>query len=112
VFVVAALAPSEMMCPAEMLRRNQLARRIPGVSRKVLTTTLRHMEEAGLVHKEILAEVPSHVVGHGQCPAYILSLAYHCRHSLLPSNEINEACERFASFAECALCDRYGSQFG
>ncbi len=68
VFVVAALAPSEMTCatdkspaPSETLRRNQLAKRIPGVSEKVLTTTLRHMEEAGLVHKEIFAEVPSHV---------------------------------------------------
>jgi DNA-binding HxlR family transcriptional regulator len=38
-----------------------LQRRLEGVSPKVLTQTLRRLEEAGFVHREIFAEVPLHV---------------------------------------------------
>ena len=43
------------------VRRHILARRVPDVSDKVLTDTLRHLEKAGLVRREVFASVPPRV---------------------------------------------------
>lgn len=43
------------------VRRRTLARRIPDVSDKVLTDTLRHLRQAGLVRREVFASVPPRV---------------------------------------------------
>lgn len=42
-------------------RFSELKRSLNGVSQKVLTTQLRAMEEDGLVHREVFAEVPPRV---------------------------------------------------
>ncbi|MDR2855603.1 MAG: helix-turn-helix transcriptional regulator [Methanomicrobiales archaeon] len=42
-------------------RFSELKRSLTGVSQKVLTQHLRIMEESGLVHREIYAEVPPRV---------------------------------------------------
>ena len=53
------------------LRFTQLSRRIPGVSQKMLTQTLRQMERDGLVHRTVHPVVPPKVeyrltkLGHG-----------------------------------------------
>lgn len=53
------------------LRFTQLGRKIPGVSQKMLTQTLRQMERDGLVHRTIHPVVPPKVeyrltnLGHG-----------------------------------------------
>ena len=43
-------------------RLSELKRLIPGVSQKVLVQQLREMEEHGIVHREVFAEVPPRVV--------------------------------------------------
>jgi len=43
-------------------RLSELRRLIPGVSQKVLVQSLREMEEHGIVHREVFAEVPPRVV--------------------------------------------------
>lgn len=43
------------------MRFKELQRSIGGISQKVLTQNLRTMEEAGLVHREVFAEVPPRV---------------------------------------------------
>lgn len=43
-------------------RLSELRRLIPAVSQKVLVQSLREMEEHGIVHREIFAEVPPRVV--------------------------------------------------
>lgn len=43
------------------LRFGQLQRSIGSVSQKVLTSSLRAMEEDGLVHRKVYAEVPPRV---------------------------------------------------
>ncbi|MGI6755974.1 MAG: winged helix-turn-helix transcriptional regulator [Atopobiaceae bacterium] len=43
------------------MRFGELQRSVGGISQKVLTTQLRKMEAAGLVHREVYAEVPPHV---------------------------------------------------
>jgi DNA-binding HxlR family transcriptional regulator len=43
-------------------RLSELRRLIPGVSQKVLVQSLRELEEHGIVHREIFAEVPPRVV--------------------------------------------------
>ena len=45
----------------QTLRFKQLQREIPDVSQKMLTTTLRTLEEDGLVTRRIFAEVPPRV---------------------------------------------------
>ena len=53
------------------LRFTQLGRKIPGVSQKMLTQTLRQMERDGLVHRTVHPVVPPKVeyrlteLGHG-----------------------------------------------
>ena len=53
------------------LRFTQLSRKIPAVSQKMLTQTLRQMERDGLVHRTVHAVVPPKVeyrlteLGHG-----------------------------------------------
>lgn len=43
-------------------RLSELRRLIPGVSQKVLVQSLRELEEHGIVHRKIFAEVPPRVV--------------------------------------------------
>jgi DNA-binding HxlR family transcriptional regulator len=43
------------------LRFAALRRKIPGVSERVLTQQLRELEEDGIVHREVYAEVPPKV---------------------------------------------------
>ncbi len=43
------------------LRFGELQRRLQGVSPKVLTATLRRLEDFGLVHREVIPAVPLHV---------------------------------------------------
>lgn len=45
----------------EVLRFNDLWRQIPDISQKMLTSTLRHLEEDGILHREIFMEVPPRV---------------------------------------------------
>jgi DNA-binding HxlR family transcriptional regulator len=52
--VIGALEPGPM-------RFGELRTRLSGVSSKVLTATLRRLEEAGLVEREVFAEVPPRV---------------------------------------------------
>lgn len=44
------------------MRLSELRRAIPGVSQKMLVQQLREMEEHGIVHREVFAEVPPRVV--------------------------------------------------
>lgn len=45
----------------EMLRFKELWRQIPDISQKMLISTLRHLENDGLVSREVFAEVPPRV---------------------------------------------------
>ncbi len=47
--------------PQEVLRFNDLWRQIPDISQKMLTSTLRHLEEDGIVIREVFPEVPPRV---------------------------------------------------
>lgn len=44
------------------LRLSEMRRLIPTVSQKVLVQTLRELEEHGIVHRRVFAEVPPRVV--------------------------------------------------
>ncbi len=44
-----------------VMRFGELKRQIPAISQKVLAQQLRELEEAGIVHREIFAEVPPRV---------------------------------------------------
>lgn len=46
----------------EPKRLSELRRLIPGVSQKVLVQALRELEEHGIVHRQVFAEVPPRVV--------------------------------------------------
>ena len=43
------------------MRFNDLWRQIPDISQKMLTTTLRHLEDDGIVSREVFVEVPPRV---------------------------------------------------
>lgn len=45
----------------EVMRFNDLWRQIPDISQKMLTTTLRHLEDDGIVSREVFVEVPPRV---------------------------------------------------
>ena len=45
----------------EVMRFNDLWRQIPDISQKMLTTTLRHLEDDGIVSREVFTEVPPRV---------------------------------------------------
>ncbi|MFI6254929.1 winged helix-turn-helix transcriptional regulator [Micromonospora zamorensis] len=45
----------------ERMRFSELQQRIPGVSQRMLTRTLRHLERDGLVSRHVFAEVPPRV---------------------------------------------------
>jgi DNA-binding HxlR family transcriptional regulator len=42
-------------------RHGELQRRLPGISKKMLTQTLRRLERDGLLTRTVFAEVPPHV---------------------------------------------------
>lgn len=60
VLAVLASAPPHPVVPRP-LRRRELSAQIPNISEKVLTSTLRHLQAAGLVHREPFATVPLRV---------------------------------------------------
>ncbi len=43
------------------LRFNEIQRRLEGISQRILTKQLRDLEDCGLVHREVFAEVPPRV---------------------------------------------------
>ena len=45
----------------EVLRFKDLWRQIPDISQKMLTSTLRHLEDDGIISRELFAEVPPRV---------------------------------------------------
>lgn len=45
----------------ERLRFTELHQRIPGISQRMLTLTLRHLERDGLIARTVFAEVPPRV---------------------------------------------------
>ena len=44
-----------------VLRFSEITRLLPKISHKVLTTQIRELEEDGIVHRKVFAEVPSKV---------------------------------------------------
>lgn len=49
------------MCPDLRARFSTIDKSIPGISQKMLTTTLRNLERDGLISREIFAEIPPRV---------------------------------------------------
>jgi DNA-binding HxlR family transcriptional regulator len=45
----------------QRMRFTELLRRVPGISQRMLTLTLRHLERDGLVARSVFAEVPPRV---------------------------------------------------
>ena len=60
-------------------RFNELQKNLEGISQKVLTDSLRSMEEDGLVTRRVYPEVPPRV-GILPEPAGGIHAAHHCRH--------------------------------
>ncbi len=54
-------APILLILEEGTLRYGDLCRKIPGISRTMLTRTLRDLERAGLVRREVFAQVPAKV---------------------------------------------------
>ena len=57
IFLIVSLSKT----PKQRARFSELERTIPGISQRMLTTTLRHLERDGLVTREIFPEVPPRV---------------------------------------------------
>lgn len=55
------MAVLEVLSEAESLRFTRLAEKVPGISQKMLTQTLRQMERDGLVVRTVHPVVPPHV---------------------------------------------------
>jgi len=51
----------EALAEADVLRFTRLAERVPGISQKMLTQTLRQMERDGLVRRQVYPVVPPKV---------------------------------------------------
>lgn len=75
------------------LRFKELQRSIGGISQKVLTSNLRAMEEAGVVHREVYAEVPPRVeyslTPHGKSLKPVLDAMWAWGESYKASVEAN-----------------------
>jgi DNA-binding HxlR family transcriptional regulator len=61
------VAPSE--ADQSRLRFSELMRAVSGISQRMLTTTLRHLERDGILTRQVFAEVPPRV-------EYTLTLAW------------------------------------
>jgi DNA-binding HxlR family transcriptional regulator len=81
------------------MRHSDLARRIAGVSQKMLTQTLRLLERDGLVSRQITAQVPVRVdyelteLGRGFAPLMFAVKAWSQEHI----EDIEEARAAFAA---------------
>ena len=82
--------------PPPALRHRDLLQQIPEMSEKMLTTTLRRLEDAGLVNKEIFPVVPSHV-------EYSLTET-GCKF-LKPLGDLEQWCAQHKDALECATPD-------
>jgi DNA-binding HxlR family transcriptional regulator len=57
IFLILSLAK----LPGQRARFSEIERDIPGISQRMLTMTLRHLERDGLVKRELFPEVPPRV---------------------------------------------------
>ena len=57
IFLICSLSKT----PNQRARFSELERTIPGISQRMLTATLRHLERDGLVTREVFPEVPPRV---------------------------------------------------
>ena len=82
------------LAPSDNMRFNQLQKSIPDVSQKMLTVTLRKLEEDGLLSRKVYPEVPPRV-------EYSLT---ERSHSLLPF--INNLIDWATTNANAIIYDR------